>query len=550
MSDALPEQKREMFPRLSASQIARLLALGHRRRVAAGEILIEQGAFSPEFFVVLSGEVVIVQPAVGQDVRLALLGEGQFTGEAALVSGRANVVRVRALTDGEVVAVTPEVLRKLVHSDAELSEVLMRAFLLRRAALISAGRGDTVLVGSRHSAGTLRAREFLGRNGQPYAYIDVDLDPGVQGLLDRFGLRVDEVPVLICRDQRVLKNPSNEEIAACLGFGPPLDPRTVRDVVVVGAGPAGLAAAVYAASEGLDVLVLEGNAPGGQAGSSSRIENYLGFPTGISGQALAARAFAQAEKFGAEIAIPHTAARLRCERRPYSVELTGGGSVKARAIVIATGVQYRKPDSASFTRFEGVGVYYAASAIEAQLCRDEDAIVVGGANSAGQAAVFLAATVRHVDILVRGAGLADTMSRYLISRIEETPNISLHSHSQIVGLEGEDHLERVQVRDSRLSEMRTVPVRHVFLMTGAVANTGWLRGCVALDEKGFVMTGSDLPRAGLASWPLARPPHALESSVPGIFAVGDVRAGSMKRVAAAVGEGSACIQLVHRWLAE
>jgi len=550
MAESYADRSAQMFPRLSPEQIARLASQGRRRQVGRGEIVVEQGAASPDFFVVISGEVEIVEPRDGEERRLILLTHGQFTGEISLVAGRRNLLRIRACMDGELLAIPPDALRRIVQTDADLSELFVRAFLLRRAALISAGQGDTVLVGSIHSAATLRVREFLSRNGQPYAYVDVDVDPAAQELLDRFGVRAGDIPVLICRSERVLKNPSNEEIAECLGFNRELDPAAVRDVVVVGAGPAGLAAAVYGASEGLDVLVLEGNAPGGQAGSSSRIENYLGFPTGISGQALAARAYTQAEKFGAEIAIARPAARLDCEHRPYAVELSDGASVKARAIVIATGVQYRKPDCAECARFEGVGVYYAATPIEAQLCRGHDVAIVGGGNSAGQAAVFLASHARSVRVLVRGAGLSETMSRYLISRIEETPNVTVHAYHQIVGVDGERHLERVQVRDGRSGDTRTLPVRHLFMMTGADPNTRWLQGCVALDDKGFVRTGGDLRPGDLSAWPLSRAPHALETSAPGVFAVGDVRAGSMKRVASAVGEGSACIQLVHRVLAE
>jgi thioredoxin reductase (NADPH) len=426
----------------------------------------------------------------------------------------------------------------------------MRAFILRRVALIAAERGDTVLIGSSHSAATLRIREFLSRNGQPHAYLDVDKDPGVQALLDRFELRVADIPVLICRYERVLKSPTNEEVADCLGFNQLVDPAAVRDVVVVGGGPAGLAAAVYGASEGLNVLVLETNAPGGQAGSSSKIENYLGFPTGISGQALAGRAYTQAQKFGAEISVARSAARLNCSRRPYAVELSDGASVQGRAVVIASGVQYRKPDCPRLEKFNGVGVYYGASQMEAQLCEGEDVIIVGGGNSAGQAAVFLAPRVRHVHILVRGRGLSDTMSRYLIGRIEDSPNITVRAHQQVTGLEGEDHLERVQISDSRNNTSETVPVRHVFMMTGADPNTDWRKGCVALDAKGFVKTGTELEAADLDRWPLKRPPHLLETSRPGVFAVGDVRSGSVKRVASAVGEGSICIQLVHRVLSE
>jgi thioredoxin reductase (NADPH) len=550
MVDAAVDQQARIFPRLSAAQIGRIERLGHRRTVERGEIVVEQGARTPDFFVVLSGALAIVQPSEGEELPIAILSQGQFTGEVGSVSGRTNLMRVRVATTGQLLAITPQALHKILETDAELSELLMRAFILRRVGLIASGQGDTVLIGSTFSAATLRLREFLSRNGHPHAYVDIDKDPGVQALLDRFDLRIGAIPVLIFRDQRVLRNPTNTEVADILGFNRALDPSVVRDVVIVGAGPAGLAAAVYGASEGLDVLALEANAPGGQAGSSSRIENYLGFPTGISGQELAGRAHTQAQRFGAEIAIARSAARLHCQRRPYAVELADGALVKSRTLVIASGVQYRKPESTGLQRFEGVGVYYAATRMEAQLCQDEDVIVIGGGNSAGQAAVFLAPRVRHVHFMVRGAGLAETMSRYLIARIEESPNVTLHAYHQVLSVEGQDHLQRVQVRDARAEETRTMAIRHAFVMTGADPNTAWLQGCVALDEKGFVRTGTDLGDADLAGWPLGRRPHLLETSVPGVFAVGDVRAGSMKRVASAVGEGSACIQLVHRVLLE
>ncbi len=379
---------------------------------------------------------------------------------------------------------------------------------------------------------------------------NADSDPGVQALLDRFAFRTSDIPVVICHYERVLKNPTNAQIAEFVGFNLSLDPAAVRDLVIVGAGPAGLAAAVYGCSEGLDVLVLESNAPGGQAGTSSRIENYLGFPTGVSGQELEGRAALQALKFGAEIAVARSVRRLDCERRPYVVELSNGESVKARAVIIASGVQYRKPESTGLERFEGVGVYYAATPMERQLCRDEDVIIIGGGNSAGQAAVFLARNVRSVLILVRGRGLADTMSRYLISRIEQTPNVTVRPFRKVVGVEGKEQLERVRIQDVRTGETQTLSIRHVFVMTGANPNTAWLRGCVALDEKGFVRTGTDLRRDDLVRWPLVRAPYVLETSAPGVLAVGDVRSGSTKRVAGAVGEGSASIQLVHRILAE
>jgi thioredoxin reductase (NADPH) len=544
------------FPRLSSVQIERLDAVGQRRKVERGEIIVAQGAVAPAFFVVISGELAVVHPKDGKEVPVVMegqaitLGPGQFTGEVSLITGRSNLSSIRVAEAGELIVITPEALRRIVQFDAELSIILMRAFLLRRAELVASGQGDVVLVGSRYCAVTLRAREFLIRNGQPYTYLDVEADPGVQALLDRFALQISDLPVMICGNNRVLKHPTNVEIAECLGFNHSLNPGVVRDLVIVGAGPAGLAAAVYGASEGIDVLVLEGNAPGGQAGTSSRIENYLGFPTGVTGQELANGAWMQAEKFGAEIAIPRSVAKLDCDRLPYVLELSDGTPVKARAIVIATGVQYRKPDSAGLERFEGVGVYYAATPMEAQLCRGEEVIIIGGGNSAGQAAVFLAGSARSVRILVRGRGLADTMSKYLISRIEQTRNITLQAFRKVTGAEGNGHLEQVQIQDPRTGETQTLPLRHVFVMTGANPNTAWLQGCVALDEQGFVRTGADLRADDLGRWPRARAPYLLETSIPGVLAVGDVRRGSTKRVAAAVGEGSAAIQLVHRILSE
>jgi thioredoxin reductase (NADPH) len=398
----------------------------------------------------------------------------------------------------------------------------------------------------------LRLQQFLTRNAYPYVNLDVDSDSGVQPLLDRFHVTADDIPIVICRGEKVARNPTNEQLAECLQMNPQIDCKTVRDLVVIGAGPAGLAAAVYAASEGLNVLVLETNAPGGQAGSSSRIENYLGFPTGISGQALAGRALVQAQKFGAEVAIANSALKLRCEPKPYEIQLSAQNIVRGRTVVIASGIEYRKLTLADTERFLGVGIYYAATFIEAQLCKDEDIVIVGGGNSAGQAAVFLSNSCRHVHLLVRGKGLSESMSRYLIRRIEDTPNITLRTSTEITALEGDANLEHVTWHCSSNNQTTTSPIHHIFLMTGAVPNTHWLQGCVAVDDKGFVRTGADLHGEDLASgsWPLTRQPYMFETSVPRIFAVGDVRAGSVKRVAAAVGEGSACIQLVHRVLGE
>jgi thioredoxin reductase (NADPH) len=407
-------------------------------------------------------------------------------------------------------------------------------------------------MGSTHSAGTLRIKEFLMRNGHPYSYIDLERDPDVQNLLDTFQISPNEIPVLICRGQLVLRNPSNQQIADCLGFNESVDQTHVRDLVVIGAGPSGLAAAVYGASEGLDVLVIETGSPGGQAGSSSRIENYLGFPTGISGQDLAGRAYLQAQKFGAEIFIAN-ANRLICDRKPYIIEVGIGARISARTIVIATGAQYRKLPLGNLSRFEGAGVYYGATFVEAQLCgKEEEVIVIGGGNSAGQAAVFLAQTTKRVHMLVRSSDLAASMSRYLIRRIEENPKIVVRPHTEIVGLEGGDHLESVRWQNNQTGQIEEHKIRHIFIMTGADPNTRWLDGCIALDDKGFIKTGPDLSAENLTAsrWSLARQPHLLETSLPGVFAVGDVRGGSIKRVASAVGEGSIAISFVHQVIQE
>lgn len=547
-----PERREQLFPTLTPSQIARIAALGKKHPVKAGEMLIKQGEVASGLFVVVSGEIEIIQPTLQGDVVITTHVAGGFTGELNMLSARRSLVCARMSKAGEVIELDRHALQQLVQTDVELSEIIMRAFIFRRLELIAHGIGDVVLVGSSHSQGTLRIKEFLTRNGHPYSYIDLDRDEGVQDLLDKFQVRIDEIPVLICRGSLVLRNPSNQQVADCLGFNSEIDESHLRDLVVIGAGPSGLAAAVYAASEGLDVLVIETNAPGGQAGSSSKIENYLGFPTGISGQDLAGRAYTQAQKFGAEMIIARSAVKLACTKRPYAIEIEGGGHIPARAIVIATGAQYRRLPLENLSRFEGIGVYYGATYIEAQLCGNEEVIVVGGGNSAGQAAVFLAETAKHVHVLVRSEGLADTMSRYLIRRIEESPKITLHPLTEIDALEGNGRLDCVRWRNNQTGAVEVHRIHHVFLMTGADPNTGWLDGCVALDEKGFIKTGPELLPEDLrgAQWPLSRSPYLLETSLPGVFAVGDARANNVKRVASAVGEGSISIHLVHRVLAE
>jgi thioredoxin reductase (NADPH) len=553
MNDMAAEPRHRMYPKLSNAQLDRIARYGALRHVLAGEILFDQGAAAFGIHIVLSGSLEIVRPGIlglGDEL-ITIHQPGEFTGEVNVLAGRRALVRGRMLEDGEIIAIDLQGLRRLIQEDSDLSDLLMRAFILRRAALIARGSGDATLIGSMHSAGTVRLQDFLTRNGHPYAYIDVDHDRGVQALLDRFQVGVGDVPIVVCRGEIVLKNPSNEAVADCFALNAAVDHERLRDVVVVGGGPGGLAAAVYAASEGLDVLVVETHAPGGQAGTSSKIENYLGFPTGISGQALGSRALAQAEKFGAELVVACRVEHLGCDRaNRYEITLSNGTKVRTRAVIIASGVQYRRLPVENVDRFEGAGVHYAATTTEARLCCDDEVAVVGGANSAGQAAVFLAAQARHVHMLIRGPGLAATMSRYLIRRIEETGNITMHPHTELVALDGDDRLRRVTWRGPHGTEDH--PLTHVFLMIGAQPNSAWLGECVALDESGFVKTGMDLSASDLsrAGWPLARAPLLFETSRPRVFAVGDVRSGSVKRVASAVGEGSVCVQLLHRTLAE
>jgi thioredoxin reductase (NADPH) len=541
-----------MFPTLTAGQIERLAAYGVLRPITRGEVLIESGQHDVPFFIVKAGEIEVIRPSALGDLLLAIVRADQFTGDISMILGRPALMRLRVGESGEVVELTRYQMHALIQADAEIGEVLMKALISRRIELVARGIGDALLIGSAQSAATFRIKVFLTRNGHPFKYLDVDRDADVRDLLDRFRVDRGELPVLICRGAAVLKNPANQEIAQCLGFNERIDQAQQRDVVIVGAGPAGLAAAVYAASEGLDALVIESSSPGGQAGSSSKIENYLGFPTGISGQELAERAYSQAQKFGASVMIAKGAAGLICEPRRLGVKLADGATISARTVIIATGARYRKPSLANLAEFEGAGVYYNATFMEEALLGDSDeVIVVGGANSAGQAAVFLARAGRRVHLLVRSDSLSVSMSRYLIRRIEETPTIQVRTRTEIAALEGNGHLERVLWRDGA-GAVTSHDVRHVFLMTGAEASTAWLNGGITLDPKGFIKTGPDLTPEDLAAaqWPLKRSPYLLETSRPGVFAVGDVRCGNIKRVASAVGEGSIAISFVHRVMAE
>ncbi|HET6890376.1 MAG TPA: FAD-dependent oxidoreductase, partial [Pyrinomonadaceae bacterium] len=536
----------EMFPVLTPEQQARVLAHGRLRTAESGETIVEPSTPGIKFFVVVSGRLELHRVSDNKEELIAFCGPGMFTGELGLLSGRRAFVRIRAGEASELIEIEREALQALVQTDSELSDIFLRAFILRRLELIARGIGDLVLIGSNNSLDTFRIKEFLTRNYQPYTYIDLERDADVQELLDRFHVGIEELPVLICRRSIVLRNPGNQEIVDCLGFNEGIDQKHVRDMIVVGAGPAGLAAAVYGASEGLDVLVIESNSPGGQAGASSKIENYLGFPTGISGSELAGNAYTQAQKFGAQMLIARKPKGLACDRRPYALKFDDGEKVPARTVVIATGAQYRRLSLENLSRFEGAGVYYVATHLESQLCAGEDVVIVGGGNSAGQAAVFLAQTARRVYVLVRTDGLAESMSRYLIRRIEETPNIELRTNTVVIGLIGNDHLEAIEWRNNKTGKVEKHEIGALFSMTGAVPNSAWLEGCVTCDGAGFIKTGSDLSKEDLerAKWPLSRAPYLLETSLPGVFAVGDVRAGNVKRVASAVGEGSIAVSFV------
>jgi thioredoxin reductase (NADPH) len=541
----------EAFPVLTEEQISRIRPASKLREVQVGEILFEPGDSDVPFFVVLSGAMEVVQPDMRGEREIVQHRAGAFTGEITMISGRRCLVRGRVTAPGEFLEMSNVDFRGLVRRDAELSEIFMRAFILRRVSLINQGFGNVILLGSRHSAQTLRLREFLTRNGHPHTYVDLDTDTTYQDLLDHFHVRREEVPVVICNNRTVLRSPSIQELARCLGLNAHVTVSDISDVVIVGAGPSGLAAAVYAASEGLSALVIEAESPGGQAGSSSKIENYLGFPMGISGQELAGRAAAQAQKFGAKVLVANSVTKLNCDRRPYELNVDCGQTIRAKTVIIASGAQYNKPKIDNLKRFEGQGIYYGATYIESQVCGNDDVIVVGGGNSAGQAAVYLSQTVGKVHMLVRSNQLSDTMSRYLIQRIEENPAIELHYRTEIVGLDGDTQLERVTWLDKNTGERSTHDIRHVFIMAGASPRTEWLQGCVALDSKGFILTGRDLDAVAKDfKWPLQRVPLMLETSLPGVFAVGDVRSGNVKRVASAVGEGSISIYLVHRVLAE
>ncbi len=532
-------RRAQLFPRLTEAEVGRLRRFGMVGTWAAGSFLAVAGATGAGMYVVLRGRISVTRrQGLGETVVIVEHGPGEFLGETGQLSGRPSLVDATALTELEALLIPPEGLRALLVSEAELGERIMRALILRRVVLIESG-GGPILVGPPDNADILRLQGFLTRNAHPYTALDPATDGYAADLVSHEHAGPADLPLVVCVDGRVSHNPSEAQLARCLGLLPELDPDHVYDAVVVGAGPAGLATAVYAASEGLSVLVLDSRAPGGQAGASSRIENYLGFPTGISGQALAGRAFVQAQKFGATVAVAATVARLDCTERPLMLETTDGRRVRARAVVVASGAAYRPLGLNDVARFDGHGVHYWASPLEAKLCRNETVALVGAGNSAGQAVVYLASHANHVHMLVRGPGLAASMSRYLVERIEGLPNVTLHTRTSVTGLEGDEHgLTGVRWAPVGGGEERH-PIRRLFLFIGADPNTGWLEGCgMERDAKGFLLTG------------MAGAKHALQTSVPGVFAIGDVRAGSVKRVAAAVGEGAAAVAQMHAYLAE
>ncbi|HUN25669.1 MAG TPA: FAD-dependent oxidoreductase [Steroidobacteraceae bacterium] len=531
----------QTFPQLSEEMTARVAGYATQESVPAGTLLFARGDRGVDFFLVLSGAIEILETDVhGQTTVFRVHEARQFTGEMAMFSDRQALVSARARTDSQVLRVKRSEFRRLISFEPDIGELLMRSFILRRMALVRYSHGGVELVGPRHGSDTLRLQRFMTRNSYPHRVFDTEDAKEAQGFRECFALAPDQLPVVVLPGRGILHNPSDVELADALGLTEPLDPEILYDVAVVGAGPAGLAAAVYAASEGLATIVLESTAPGGQAGTSSRIENYLGFPTGISGQALAGRAQSQAQKFGARLAIARTVAALDCSRRPYRLTLADAQSIQARAVVVATGARYRKLDLENYSKYEGQGIHYAATAMEARLCAGEEVAVVGGGNSAGQAAVFLTRVARHVHVIVRGAGLAATMSDYLVQRIGSSPKATVHPFSEIARLEGEQFLTAVGWSDRNTGATVTRPIANLFVMIGAEPNTEWLNGCLRLDPKGFVVTGRDESGLALAS------PYA--TSTHGIFAVGDVRSGSVKRVASGVGEGSVVIQAIHQFL--
>ena len=528
------------YPRLSDHQIDAMSKSGTRRHVERGDLLYRQGDRAMDFLVVLQGLVAVIE---GPDEVIGVHGRGRFLGELNFLTGEAAFVTAVVRQTGEVLAVAPDQLRKLVAADTLLGDLILRAFIIRRSILIGRGSGFK-LIGSRYSPDTRRLREFATRNRLPHTWIDLETDEGAESLLLQLGIPPEDTPVVIWRGEHVLRNPTNADLAGVVGLHVITSKETECDLVIVGAGPAGLAAAVYGASEGLATVTIDSVATGGQAGTSPKIENYLGFPSGVSGGELAERAVIQAEKFGAQVDVPSKAVRL-AERDGYHlVVLDDGRTISSRAVLIATGARYCKLDVARLERFEGISVFYAATQLEAMRCRNEPVVVVGGGNSAGQASLFMGKYTSRVRLLIRGDDLAKDMSRYLVDAVEHCPAIEVRRHTEVRELVGDDELEEIVVEDNRTGERQTIKARALFVFIGAEPHTAWLGDQLKLDGRGFVLTGSDV---GIPTG-TDSPRLLLETSRAGVFAVGDVRSGSTKRVAAAVGEGAVAVRMVHEYL--
>jgi thioredoxin reductase (NADPH) len=541
-----PPDRNGAFPRLNDGQRARLLAVGRLRRVAPGEVLFQDGDDSYDFFVIESGAVAIVRGFGDENHVIAIHGRHRFLGELNLLTGGRVYLSAVVRDAGEVIQVPVADLRRLVADDEELSNLILRAYMARRSLLIEVGGGVRV-IGSRYSLDARRLREFLARNRVPYHWVDLEEDEEAERSLRALGVEPADTPV-VAGGQGVLRDPSNAEVAEMLGLGARGAPPPLCDLVVVGGGPAGLSAALYGASEGLDTQAIDAVAFGGQASTSARIENYLGFPTGISGSELTARASLQAKRFGARLMVPAEATALSRENGHFSIELNTGEVINGRTLIVATGARYRRLPVPRLEEYEGVGVYYAATQSEAQMCVGDPVLVVGGGNSAGQAAMFMSQHAASCRLMIRGGDLGKSMSRYLVDEIESNDRVEVVTHHEVVELKGEQELEAVIVTDTRTDQHRELPVRGLFVFIGASPHTEWLRGHVAMDEHGFVLTGSDVQDEQLTGFDGERP-YFLETSRAGIFAVGDVHSGSVKRVASAVGEGSMAVRLVHQRLA-